>query len=327
MENSVLSQILGELGESNEKTANIGICYLLNKYPAAREALKSVLGMDTIPICYETEQWIKSGGRPDIVGTDADNKNTVFIEGKFGARLTDKQINSYLADLDEKGRLLFLVPAKRTAEIESELEEKIGDKDERWAVRSWSKFLKCVEQNSNQKNDADFANLASDLAQLKAFFEKIEVEEMPPLSEYDLDSIHGKIAMHLSDVIYTCSGKIKGWACEIREKNHKYGTYFEIYSRDFGCDLYVGNDEWFRYKDRTSTPIWLSVYVKDGGPKITDTSIKNALRNFDQKNAYDRLLGIILEVEMDKEEVVDHIVKRVKETLNYLNENVDRRTD
>lgn len=317
MENSVLSHILSELGESGEKIANIGICYLLNEYPAAREALKSVLNMDTIPVCYEREKSIESGGRPDIVGKNADNKSAVFIEGKFWAHLTDKQPNAYLKDLDKEGRLLFLAPEQRKKFLKLQLKERIGGEgEERCTVLSWDEFLECIQHENNRNQDT---NLTSDLDQLRTFCRKGEVEGMQPLSSHDLDPIHGKRAMHLSNVIYTCSEKLEELGYESKTKNtqHKYGTYFEIYSRDFGCDLYVGNDEWFRHKSRTPTPIWLSLYAKnEGGP--SNEKIGNALKKFYPQHAHGHLLGIMLEAGMDEEKVVERIVKRVEETLNCL---------
>src|SRR5690606_18884730 len=82
METSLLSHIAMGFITQYENVANSGVCYLLNRYPAARSALAKVLSFETVPLRYMTERTSKRGGRPDVTGLGSDGSTAIIIEGK-----------------------------------------------------------------------------------------------------------------------------------------------------------------------------------------------------------------------------------------------------
>ena len=260
-----------------------------------------------------------------MTGKDADGNTIVIIEGKFWANLTENQPNRYLDDLAVGGKLLFLAPGTRTESLKSGLEDRINGEDDRMLVRSWNDFLNLVEIENNKNHDAA---LASDLNQLKALCQKMDVEGMPPLSQSDLDLTHGRVLAQLADVIDECNGVLRNWEhsnfsrYKTWPKKYGHGFYFSAYH--FVCYLCVSSEKW--YIRDNHTPIWLFVDALEG--ELDDAEIESnqqkinhTLKIFDRENSFDNEFGIILTPGMDKSQVVEHIVSKVKQTLNHLNAN------
>ncbi|MGI9311692.1 MAG: hypothetical protein ACR2P7_09235 [bacterium] len=322
MQKSLLAHIAGSFITQYENVANSSVCYLLNEYTAAYGALKGVLQMDAVPVYYKTEEATRSGGRPDITGKDADGGTKVIIEGKFWANLTENQPIDYLRELDDGGRLLFLCPGRRAQSLELELRKRVGDEDwKRILIYSWNDFLSAVERSNTKTHDA---GLASDLAQLRALCQKMDVEGMPPLSASDLDPMNGRLPTQLADVIDACNLILREWehadftGLKTTPSKYGYGFYFRGY--DFGCNLSFLSKEWF--ERNIHAPIWLEVRGDGENPFAESEKVNDALKFFDPSNAYGNELGIILKPDMDKNQVVDHIVARVKQALTYVNERI-----
>ena len=176
MDESILSHIASKFITEYENVANSSIAYLLNKYSAARESLRIILNVETVPNYYVTESSTKGHGRPDITSS-YDDGSKIIIEGKFWANLTENQPNNYIKELGSKGRLLFLAPEKRENSLKSEIEIRLRKIDERIMVYSWKKFIELIEsENKKEYNDS----LASDLLQLKELCQKMDIEGLPP---------------------------------------------------------------------------------------------------------------------------------------------------
>ena len=314
MPSSLLAHIASNFISQYENVANSGVCYLLNEYEVARKALQSILDIETPPLHYETEESTASHGRPDVTGKDADGNISVIIEGKFWANLTENQPNGYLQTLTDTGKLLFLVPDKRKISMELELKNRMGGENNKVLVRSWHKFLELVEVENNKNHDS---RLASDLNQLKALCQKMDVEGMPPLSVSDLDPMNGRLSTQFVDVIDMCREQLREWPHAyfpgFKAVNTKYGYGFYFRGRSFGCLLYFSSERWFN-NSKNQTPIWLQLQDWDS-PKFA--GIDDALRVLDGDNADGYDLGITLKPGMDKNQVVEHIVNRVKETIEY----------
>ena len=329
MSDSLLAHIASNFISQYENVANSSICYLLNKYEAARQALKKLLEVDAVPSRYTTEESTQSSGRPDVTGRDVEGNKTVIIEGKFWANLTENQPNGYLLELPaDCGRLLFLAPAARIKSLTLDLEKRLGGEDARMLVRSWDELLEQMERENDKNHDA---GLASDLRQLKDLCQKMDVEGMAPLSASDLDPMNGRISAQLADVIDECYPLVRQWekasfeALRKTATKNDYGFYF-CFADFFGCFLYFSSHNW--YQKDNHTPIWLRVREarkigKDG--KFYDCEkINHALHAFDPVNADDNEIGIMLKPGMDKNQVIEHIVGTVKEVLEHLDRVVVR---
>lgn len=320
MQKSLLAHIAGGFITQYENVANSGICYLLNEYAAARHALQGFLGIDAAPSRYVTEE-ANAGGRFDVAGKDADGNAVVIIEGKFWANLTENQPENYLEALTAAGKLLFLAPGKRAHSLQLELTKRLGGADARLQVRSWNDFLAAIERANNRNHDAQ---LASDVTQLKALCQKMDVEGMPPLSRLDLDPMNGRVAAQFADVIDECHGVIRTWEeadfSGFKKTSVKYGHgFFFSMHGFFGCRLFFSSRNWHMRENHT--PIWLGVRKCNPDRSFSRSeAIEHALHSLDPANAYNQQLGIILQPGMDKERVVAHIAGEVKRVLGALNE-------
>lgn len=131
---SILAALTRSIGDP-EPIATKGLAYILQQYPAAREALQQFLKANGID-CQRFasaghEESLESAGRVDIACKNMAGSYALLIEGKFWAGLTDNQPNNYLQTLgnDEKSALLFVGPDKRFELLRVELSEKIAVRD------------------------------------------------------------------------------------------------------------------------------------------------------------------------------------------------------
>ena len=319
MKESLLSHIASNFISEYENVANSSIAYLLNNYTAARIALKKVIRADHIPTYYVTELSTKSNGRPDVTGLDEDGNKTVIIEGKFWANLTSNQPNNYIKELSTEGALLFLAPEKRVVSLKQDISKRLSGENNKVIVYSWLNFINLIEQENNKENNS---YLASDLLQLKELCLKLDSEGMPPLSWSDLDPMNGRLSYQFPDVIDECNKHLRTWNEAsfkgLKATGDKYGYGF--YFRSFGivCRVYFSSYEWCT--KASQTPIWLNLYREE----IENfDSIINKLKYFDSDNTYREIkhvaYGIQLKPGMDRELVVDHIVKTVKRVLTTAN--------
>ena len=208
MQDSLLSHIASNFISQYENVANSSVAYLLNKYPAANDALQKIVNIDPMPSHYLTELSTNKNGRPDITGLDDMGAKLIIIEGKFWANLTDNQPINYLRELSENGKLLFLVPDQRLKSLEREIKKRLPYEDERLLVWSWPLFLQLIEAENNKNHDQQ---LASDLIQLNELCMKMDKEGMPPLSQSDLDPMNGRLPTQFADIIDECNLRIRLW--------------------------------------------------------------------------------------------------------------------
>jgi hypothetical protein len=318
MQESLLSHIASSFISEYENVANSSVAYLLNKYPKAQVALQNILDVDNVPTHYITELSTASHGRPDVTGLDVDGKKSVIIEGKFWANLTPNQPNNYLEELGDGGKLLFLAPNKRLNSLKTEINKRLNGESDKIVITSWENFLSLVEKENNENHNP---YLASDLTQMKELCQKMDTEGMPPLSASDLDPMNGRIASHFSDVIDECNAILRKWKHAnfkgLKTQGKKYGHGFYFRGYDFACFLSFDSYKW--YVNDNHTPIWLE--IKNDEWQETE-KIKHILDYFDSANSYGDKYGIVLHTGMDKEQVINHIVSKVKEVLDYLNSRV-----
>jgi len=316
MQKSLLAHIARNFISEYENVANSSIAYLLNNYPAARKALGSTVDLDIIPEYYITELSTEENGRPDVTGLDEFGKKKIIIEGKFWANLTDNQPNNYLKEVAHDGKILFLAPDKRIASLKVEINKRLnGEYNDKIVVCSWSDLIGRIE-NENNKNHKP--QLSSDLLQIRELCQQMDVEGMPPLSESDLDPMHGRIASNFADVIDECNSILRKWEYsdfnKLKTTPNKYGYGFYFKGHDLGCYLHFDTNKWFTRKSRT--PIWLSIQNNNWK---SSQKISHFLREYDPNNSVESDYGIVLNPGMDKAQVINRVVEEVKDVLGMLN--------
>jgi len=319
MHKSLLAHIASNFISEYENVANSSIAYLLNEYSASQEALKNILDVDEVPTYYRTEQSTTSNGRPDVTGLDKNGHKSIIIEGKFWANLTPNQPVNYLKELADDGKILFLAPDKRIGSLELDIEKRLNGKNDKVVICSWKKFLDLIDKENNKNHNH---HLASDLIQIKELCLKMDTEGMPPLSLSDLDPMNGRVATQFSDVVDECNPIIREWKHSefkgTKTTSSKYGHGFYFRGYNFGCFLCFDSHKWFVRDNHT--PIWLSINDHEWNKS---EKISHALNDFDSTNSYSSDYssdyGIVLQAGMDKNQVVNHIVNKVKEVLEYLN--------
>jgi hypothetical protein len=84
------------------------------------------------------------------------------------------------------------------------------------------------------------------------------------------------------------------------------------------CFLSFSSYDW--YTKNSHTPIW--IYLNDNNFKKSE-KIFTLLNSYDPNNSYNdktySSYGIMLSTGMDKNKIVDHVVKTIKEVLIFIN--------
>ncbi len=318
MSNSLLAHIASSFISQYENVANSSVAYLLNTYPSARAALGRLAQRADMPFRYVTELGAGENGRPDVTGINEVGHKLVIIEGKFWANLTSNQPANYLSELAPAGTLVFLAPERRRLSLSIELERRQGEKGlgTQILVFSWNQFIEGIE--TENARDPQFA-LSSDLVQLKALCDRMDVEGMPPLSQSDLDPMNGRIAYQMADLLDECRDLLSQWEPVdlkgVRATAWKlgYGFYFRAYG--LGCQLFFSSYQWF--SSRAGTPFWLTI----GNESFKRSeAILNILAHWDPINTYDdqpvAAYAINIRPGMDRREVVESIVNSAKAALS-----------
>ena len=315
MQNSLLAHIASNFISEYENVANSSVAYMLNNYSAARKALACTVGLESVPEYYITELSTQANGRPDVTGLDSSGNRKIIIEGKFWANLTDNQPNNYIKELAHNGRILFLSPDKRVVSLKVEIEKRLNDKFyDDIVICSWSTLLSRIEHENNKIHNS---RLSSDLFQLRELCQKMDVEGMPPLSESDLDPMHGRIASNFADIIDECNAILREWESsdfnKLKTTPQKYGYGFYFKACGFGCYLHFDTNKWFTRK--IGTPVWLSIQDNNWNYSY---KISHFLREYDPTNSIESDYGIIFHPGMDKADVTHSIVEKVKDVLEML---------
>ena len=129
---SLLAHLSPRFTQRTEDIAVEALGYILSTSEAAREGLVDLLrssggkvdGLGRIA----TQATGDAGERPDLVGCDDTGDESLLIEAKFRAGLTDNQPSAYLERLPSGGTLLFVAPEARLDALWPELERRVKKK-------------------------------------------------------------------------------------------------------------------------------------------------------------------------------------------------------
>jgi len=120
---TVLAFIVPKLGIQAENAVSDCLYFILTAYPAAAKSFVDYLKPTGVNLPAKLEfaaqmTWDHPGSRPDLLGL-SNGQPRLVVEAKFDAPLTKRQPVDYIEYLpkDGAGVLLFIAPAKRTADL------------------------------------------------------------------------------------------------------------------------------------------------------------------------------------------------------------------
>ena len=332
---SLLSHLVPRLTTQVEDAATDALAFVLNKSPACRRALDSLLSDSNLqPIAkVRTQVTYEDGSRPDMVGYDESGAKRLIVESKFWASLLDGQASGYFGQLEEKGPgvLLFIAPEIRLdtlwAGIKRQMESgegrvqldpaktavairraKVVGSDKGLMLVSWTHLL-----NRMAAAVANDASVKSDIQQLLGLARREDEEAFRPVhpKELGLDlprRIRG--LNRLIDDAVDAHDWMDTTKFRATPQREGYGRYFSFPSVTGYFFLCVDYSLWAA---RAETPLWLRISndVPVSTEKIRDRLPSSPDSGGQGYFAFD--VPIYLKTGVEYEDVLDDVVHQVKE--------------
>ena len=272
---TLLAHLAWKLSDRHEDIAVEALGFILRS-EATRNTLRQVLrdgGAAVGPIEHVATQVSDEGGtRPDLIGSDRHGEETVLIEAKFWAGLTQNQPKAYLDRLTPGSALLFVAPRSRAEALWIELckradvdvpdpaDEAIEVKSvetperKRLMLTSWAHLLERLELAGDE-----LANFA--IRQLRGLAKRVDDSSFPPLRAEELGPDVARRLLGLPKLVNdaTARGRRAGYistrGLKVQPRGTGYGRYVKIERAGawFGLDF----GRWAR-GSYPATPLWLS---------------------------------------------------------------------
>lgn len=268
-----------------ENIATEALCYILQRAPAAREALVGVCrdaGANVpLDLRFRSQVVGHDGTIPDLAGVGHDGQEHLLIEAKFWAELTDQQPVAYLRRLQPaSGLLLVLVPSARRTTLWDELRRRceadglpfrpvvpeqagmrtarLQDDAVRLALTDWPLVLALL---ARALAAAQEVQLAEDLAQLRGLCERMDSESFLPLRGEELAAASPRRLLQLGPLVDDLVVRAQQNGCDTHGLRPAataggYGRYMRLTRNDVG--LYVSVD-FRKWAHLASTPLWLRI--------------------------------------------------------------------
>ena len=273
---TLLAHLAWKLSDRHEDIAVEALGFILRS-EATRTTLRQVLrdgGADVGPIVrVATQVGDDDGTRPDLVGSDQRGDESVLIEAKFWAGLTDNQPKAYLDRLPRGKALLFVAPRSRVESLWIELcqraEVDVPDPADHAAevksanvhdekqlmLTSWAHLLERLELAGDEK-----ANSA--IRQLRGLARRVDESAFPPLRAEEFAPKLARRLLGLRRLVddATTRGCDAGYMStkdlRVVPRATGYGRYMSIE----GVGAWFGLDfqSWAR-GSYPATPLWLSL--------------------------------------------------------------------
>ena len=277
----------------DETVATKALAYILNRSPASRLGLDSLLrdgGINVVPVAEVQTEVNRAGiGRVDIACKVRGNaKPPVLIEVKFSADLTTNQPSSYLEWLledDAESVLLFVVPETRVRHLWPELKKraeqggqtlmeveaerrcmKVAGTNCHLMIVSWRTLLDSMAMRSKAAGEPP--GIEADILQLSGLARRRNDEAASPstVDYLDLgDDFEARRILDLRKIVDDAVGRARdhGWASihglrtSRRSSSFPHGRYFQLVGArpPLHREIWLGiSDE--RWKNH-GTPLWL----------------------------------------------------------------------
>jgi hypothetical protein len=281
---TLLSHLYSKIEGSPEDLATESLIYILNNSIEAKDTFTNyIYSLVNLPkakdkIYYKTQQSGIDLTRPDIVGINRRQEESIIIESKFWAGLTENQPIGYLKRLAEsnyegKKILLFISPEKRIITLWSELKRKCNDEynfsenaedyylnlNESLVITliSWKKIINAIRQELIV-NNLDI--LLSDLNQLDGLCSRMDEEAFLPLREADLGinipkRVYGYIQL-IDKLTERLKIEVNANTKGLRSSNFYDGYKQYIMINNRGVSLEFNLKYWIK---RAETPLWIGI--------------------------------------------------------------------
>ena len=353
-DDTLLAHLAWMLSSRREDVAVEALGYIL-KSASARRAMEGLArggGADAGEIVSVlTQVGGDEGTRPDLVGYDRRGNESLFIEAKFWAGLTEKQPNAYLkrleaAEGDIDKTLLFVAPGSRVETLWAELRHRAGVE---WPVRilisttfksariggeesdrkllmltSWSDLL------NNLENAGD-SDMLDEIRQLKGFINRMDECGFPPLGPEELAPAFPRRLNGLRQLVDDAAARSVEDGCasidglRITPRYRGYGRYIRI----AGTGTWFGIDSgrWAR-GDYPDTPLWLYFEQWTESKAVPIDRTREALRPMMQQDPPECidegsavLVPIPLPTGVEHDTVLDVVAKRIRAVAELIRNN------
>ena len=331
-------------GPQTENLAVEALGHILSGSEAARSALSELLqagGAEVGQVArVRTQVAGEEGTRPDLVGSDQDDKDRVLIEAKFWAGLTANQPCGYLEQLKsapQPSALLFVAPAQRyglwpelcrlsklTPDVASSGPQ---DSQDLQSVRtgdgpylmltSWRNLLGRMAARVSAVADS---HTEIDIRQLQGLAEQQDREAFLPLRQEELGPQLPRRVIDLTGIVVDAVRRtsktewvsIKGAAMAATATSYgiwlKFPRAEEVFGR-LGSYFGVSYGRWARDRD---TPLWLVF----SNPPVDLRHKLEPLRDRNPPELFGtgKKLGVPIELPVGKErgEVLEAVVARLQ---------------
>jgi len=260
MAETLLASLAMRLSAHPENIATESLLYIFKAHPISKDALIGLLehsGLPRLPeLTFRSQVYGEDGEIPDLVGFGPTGSESLVLEAKFWAQLTDNQPRTYLKRLnsDAPSILMFVCPENRKRSLWDQLSTRLEDAgqtldvaveshsviwskiktNEFLAILSWRALLSSLAADATAQNNQ---NYLADVNQLLGLCEKMDSDAFLPLRPSELSQEIGKRISQFADIIDEAMLLLKSRNKDISTKNLTVGTSRTLYGR------------YFRYKD------------------------------------------------------------------------------
>jgi hypothetical protein len=289
------------------------------------------------PLTFRTQVAADDGTRPDLVGFDSKGRESVHIEAKFWAGLTDQQPVGYLHRLPKQGSatLLFLAPATRLSTVWPKILRRAGDagfevaskegvsdaaptvasvnKRILLAIAGWNPVLQEVLAEVEGAGEIE---VAADIRQLVGLCKRMDDEAFQPLRTGDMGLEWPRRILQLNAIARDVVQILKARGLSNQKGLAAAGSFREYghYFRCLDVEAWIGTNYEY-WSQIAETPLWFRTQHSEFArflefrSAFTDLERGQPPRVFVDGKAV--LFPIHLPLGAEREEVVNAVINQV----------------
>ena len=349
MANTLLSSLAMRLSAHPENIATESLLYILKEHPASRDALATLLEHSGLPkfadLTYRSQVYGDQGEIPDLVGFASSGEESLVIEAKFWAQLTDNQPETYLKRLNPQNPsvLMFVCPENRKRTLWDQLLNRLENKAHQlensieshsviWskvnpnqflAILSWRALLSSLIADAIALNNQ---NYLADVNQLQGLCDRMDSEAFLPLRPSELSQEIGKRISQFADIVDEAMLLLRSRNKDISTKNLTVGTSKTLYGRYFKYKEVIGGYLYFSpplWAESGVSPMWLKLTMIINAdwevtPHLKKLLVQAAVNYPTRVSADEQSIALILPCGAEKQEVLEEIVRQTIEVLALL---------
>ena len=273
---SLLSSFSDRIKGSTEYLASESLNYIINNSQNVNNNIINLINLDTnrdySAIKFLSQVQGENLEIPDLSGFNQNGEESIIIETKFWASLTENQPGTYLKRLSENGTLVFICPEKRTISLKGEIihtlkEETVQFTDDNKVIHienksiviySWTTILDSMEKDID---NSEF-QVRSDINQLRGLCKQVDSDSFLPISQKELSPEIPKRIMSYNDIVDKAIDDLvanKGFSTQgLKAAPQRWGYRRYAFIENLTIALDVNFDYWAKYVD---TPIWLEISI------------------------------------------------------------------